>query len=1052
MGKAAPALAASEHALSIARPPEALSARHPAATPAHAGNQAHLRRLAAGGQPLQPKLMVGTVDDPLEHEADAAADRVMRMVDPAVSMSAAPMLSRKCAKCATCEDEEQMLHREATGAAMAGDTAPPIVDAVLSAPGRALDPATHDFMASRFGADFSDVRVHTDAQAAQSAAAVEARAYTVGRNVVFASGQYDPLGTSGRHLLAHELAHVVQQNDGDRTLRRRPPDTQKKSGTVVPARRFTKIVVDEGSPHGTAFYDDGSDFAIELSENKLAPGEYKLTRSGGKSATGVIGYAGKSNTGKPFEYFVWKGRAAENVTVLVIPKYVREFLTATADSHASATLSPAEEAMTARILTLYGVSENELLIEHQRQVDQRATGTSGARVSIENWALSFVGQRQSQEETALADHTKLDTAANRLANVDNDLRQVVLARIDGASWEDKILTVVQIQNPRFSWGNFTGYADLNATIDEFSASVENALHALTEGMLNEAAATIFKVQRTFIGTWDRGVGYGYLGRQLDEARQDPDIIKTQGDLAQARTRAAVFDNEIIQIAAARAPIPEKTQKNYEAATKVVDGFEERLREILSEKWQIRVAGVRGIDADALLHSGPDHAQHLLAGGLADAQRKINDARQRLRDEKTFVFKADRIVALLKKQLGIAPKSPLDQFVDAIVSKGASPGGFWSDLWEVINFVVGFVPPPAGPIMRAVVSGISLGQAFTEHADQALAHDTNLASTGPSSLAGLLLVTAAGTLFDAGELSKLGALERETLTLGFGAAREAGVIGQAEITFARETARSTGVAAEVVEGEIAELQQAVRKPGRLRVIEGEAQDAEMTTRNALHEDHVYDRQAGTDIWCRHSEEGPCNPLPVLNAEVEEAKAAAAADAPTNEAAASATADASSPKRGRQWNDDSATARPVGPESEVDADALAQSGMRRSAAYAGQHQHHIFPQEAELQTWFEERFAASNVSEDIHEYTVYLSEGDHQVVHLDQTKYKGKPVTLSRREIAMGKKPYAGWNNDWKAFKAANEEATAQQIFEEAGRLMDKYDISEAKIDRYMGTKK
>jgi hypothetical protein len=189
-----------------------------------AGNQAHLRRLMAGGRPLQAKLTIGAVNDPLEHEADAAADRVMRMADPQVSLlSAEPALNRKCA---ACEEEDKGVQREAAGGdglaggSLAGAGAPPVVDQVLGSPGRALDPATHGFMASRFGADFGDVRIHTDTQAAQSAAAVEARAYTVGRDVVFGAGQYDPASTDGRRLLAHELAHTLQQDGGG--LKRAP--------------------------------------------------------------------------------------------------------------------------------------------------------------------------------------------------------------------------------------------------------------------------------------------------------------------------------------------------------------------------------------------------------------------------------------------------------------------------------------------------------------------------------------------------------------------------------------------------------------------------------------------------------------------------------------------------------------------------------------------------------------------------------------------------------------------------------------------------------------
>jgi hypothetical protein len=167
----------------------------------HAGNQTHLRR-------LQAKLTVGAVNDPLEQEADAAADQVMRMADPRIAHTAPPILSRKCAEC---EEEEVVIQRAAIEDDIVGETAPPIVDAVLASPGRPLDAATCDFMGSRFDSDFSHVRVHTGAEAAHSAAAVGARAYTVGRNVVFGAGEYDPTGHNGRRLLAHELAHVVQQ-------------------------------------------------------------------------------------------------------------------------------------------------------------------------------------------------------------------------------------------------------------------------------------------------------------------------------------------------------------------------------------------------------------------------------------------------------------------------------------------------------------------------------------------------------------------------------------------------------------------------------------------------------------------------------------------------------------------------------------------------------------------------------------------------------------------------------------------------------------------------
>jgi len=90
---------------------------------------------------------------------------------------------------------------------------PPIVHEVLRSPGQQLDGTTRALMQSRFGYDFSKVRVHADRTAAESAQAVAALAYTVGNETVFGSSQYAPHTAAGQRLLAHEITHVVQQPD-----------------------------------------------------------------------------------------------------------------------------------------------------------------------------------------------------------------------------------------------------------------------------------------------------------------------------------------------------------------------------------------------------------------------------------------------------------------------------------------------------------------------------------------------------------------------------------------------------------------------------------------------------------------------------------------------------------------------------------------------------------------------------------------------------------------------------------------------------------------------
>lgn len=147
---------------------------------------------------------------------------------PAFTPTPSVTLQRKCAcgqhtvsggECAECSTKKLDLQRRAAPSPNRGkgwgegQSVPPIVHEVLRSPGQPLDRSTRLFMEPRFGHDFSRVRVHTDARAAESARAVNALAYTVGRDVVFLAGQYAPGTAAGGRVLAHELTHVVQQSD-----------------------------------------------------------------------------------------------------------------------------------------------------------------------------------------------------------------------------------------------------------------------------------------------------------------------------------------------------------------------------------------------------------------------------------------------------------------------------------------------------------------------------------------------------------------------------------------------------------------------------------------------------------------------------------------------------------------------------------------------------------------------------------------------------------------------------------------------------------------------
>ena len=138
---------------------------------------------------------------------------------PTLSPARGLTLHRKCAcggdaghgtSCESCAAKHPPLQRRGDGGGI-GSGIPSSVQQTLSQPGRPLEAGTRSLMESRFGEDFATVRIHDDSVAGQSAHDVHAHAYTVGESIVFAPGQYQPHSESGQHLLAHELAHTVQQ-------------------------------------------------------------------------------------------------------------------------------------------------------------------------------------------------------------------------------------------------------------------------------------------------------------------------------------------------------------------------------------------------------------------------------------------------------------------------------------------------------------------------------------------------------------------------------------------------------------------------------------------------------------------------------------------------------------------------------------------------------------------------------------------------------------------------------------------------------------------------
>lgn len=144
---------------------------------------------SANSLKVQTHLQLNTPGDRYEQEADAIADR---LVGPSG------------------QDRSSGQAGESGGQA----AVPPVITDLLKTSGQPLDPSTREIMETRFGHDFSRVRVHNDAQASVASSAIQAQAYTAGHHLVFGQGQYSPHTRAGQHLIAHELAHVTQQAQG----------------------------------------------------------------------------------------------------------------------------------------------------------------------------------------------------------------------------------------------------------------------------------------------------------------------------------------------------------------------------------------------------------------------------------------------------------------------------------------------------------------------------------------------------------------------------------------------------------------------------------------------------------------------------------------------------------------------------------------------------------------------------------------------------------------------------------------------------------------------
>jgi hypothetical protein len=218
------------------------------------------------------------------HEFDKDPQAIQRRTitpgDPTESHEVAPVATPRAPR--TVQSEASLMHLQRMagnasvvqmlaeeGSIATEEERSPVHDVVGKGGGSPLDESTRSSMESRFGQDFSDVRVHTDAKASSSAEAVGANAYTVGNEIAFKSGHFDSASPTGQRTLAHELSHVVQQRSG-------PVDGTEAAGGIRlsdPSDRFERAadatadqVMSGPAPAPAASSGGGAAVQLEASE------------------------------------------------------------------------------------------------------------------------------------------------------------------------------------------------------------------------------------------------------------------------------------------------------------------------------------------------------------------------------------------------------------------------------------------------------------------------------------------------------------------------------------------------------------------------------------------------------------------------------------------------------------------------------------------------------------------------------------------------------------------------------------------------------------------
>lgn len=721
-----------------------------------------LDRLSASRLPIiQTKLTVGSSSDPLEQEADRIADQVMSR-SPHSAVSGTPL----------------RIQRFSGYSAADGVAAPASVDLVLSSSGRPLEPALRQDMEQRFGHDFSHVRVHSGAAAAQSAEDANARAYTVGHNVVFGAGSFAPGTQHGRRLLAHELTHVVQQTgttaapDGARNdarlvhsssrgidgMIRRQPSPEPES----PRQKVRKVILDKQQNVEIFELENRYESLPLIDHCDPLPGNYTARVENDRDKPGKRKWITNQNIGckKPLGYIVRTVQGSKFATLEGVQQIdfevrdseqsarntaaIRKFFTTDKGERASAD-DLEKIAQAEYILEKSGVTADELLLLEQQQLEAKENGqTFEEAEDPAAWATQFVQGRQQAGEKALATRTDLVKARTILDTWTQDEKNGIKNVVDGVVKEE----VMHMLLRRYK----LSYHDL---IKAF----EFELRSITDAFLSQAQIALYQIERKYLAGKNVGV-------EKEALRQA--IEKIQPFVAERDTAASKRDSRKDKVTL-YGLVPDLTNDpelaKAEAEVKTKD--EELKRQ--SAEAGLPVVSWKGFDFDAIKTGDVEASRSELRQFVAHAHSQIRTAKKKVENLSTL-YKADRMVAFTKAALGITKGSVFDDIITYRAKVDLSDDSFWSTLWNIVTIALMFVPGNIGLVLRVAAGVVDATKAMDELSEGSVLHGRELSSAAPSKLGVFLAV--GGTLIDVPQMAKgfVRVLDTEAALAGKAASR------------------------------------------------------------------------------------------------------------------------------------------------------------------------------------------------------------------------------------------------------------------------------------------